>query len=625
MVASLQRQERFNALVRQVEQFAQRQPTQYKWRVGGLAILGYAYIGAIFLALVGVAIAIREPILSALIGLGAIRLFWIKYELPKGIELNRQNAPKLFAILDDLTTTLQAPRFDRVLLTDELNAGVLQVPRLGFLGWYRSYLILGLPLMQALSLDQCRAVLAHELGHLSGNHSRFHGWIYRVRNAWYFLVSRFHDQDQGGSILFRRFFTWYEPFFDAYSFVLRRINEYEADQCAAEVAGTVAKAEALIHLMVRGLELRDRYWRTLYKQVHTRATPPDHVITDMLKLLQRPLDPVDGSVWLGLVLAEKTDNEDTHPCLTDRLAALRYSLRSDQVPLLNAPTAAESCFAAELMMEYAARLDELWIQEAAKGWSRLHRRAQAQHCHLESLEAKAHQQPLTVEETWRQADLTLTLRGLNQAIPLFRQVVEREPHHGMANYQLGKELVDRHQPEGVIYLERAIAHIPLFTPAACERLYEFYRRLGDIEIASRYLERSHLVLERWNQAAVERGRITYQDSFQPHGLPQPEITQLAQQMASYPDVVEAHLVQRQVTVYPEAPLYVLGMIRRFSPGSGATYLPDWEFMDHVYAVINCSHSIHLIVFNPNNTRLFNAMRQIRGSCFYQQGRMQNFG
>lgn len=57
----------------------------------------------------------------------------------------------------------------------------MQHARLGVLGWHVNYLILGLPLMQAVSPEQFRAIVAHELGHLSRNHSRFAGWIYRVR------------------------------------------------------------------------------------------------------------------------------------------------------------------------------------------------------------------------------------------------------------------------------------------------------------------------------------------------------------------------------------------------------------------------------------------------------------
>ncbi len=75
-------------------------------------------------------------------------------------------------MLDGLRSRLRHPRIHRVLLTPDFNAGVMQVPRLGLLGWYRSYLFIGLPLMKSLTVEQFQAVLAHELGHLSGGHAR---------------------------------------------------------------------------------------------------------------------------------------------------------------------------------------------------------------------------------------------------------------------------------------------------------------------------------------------------------------------------------------------------------------------------------------------------------------------
>ena len=142
------------------------------------------------------------------------------------MSLNRKQAAGLFSVVDELTKSLKAPQFNHILLTADLNAAVVQRPRFGFIGWQINYLLLGLPLMQALSPDQFRAVVAHELAHLSGDDSRFSGWIYRVRQAWFELAEKFQSDRQGG-FFFRQFFSWYGPFFKAYSFVLARAQEYE--------------------------------------------------------------------------------------------------------------------------------------------------------------------------------------------------------------------------------------------------------------------------------------------------------------------------------------------------------------------------------------------------------------
>lgn len=217
-------QEQFDALVGRLSLFARQHTARYKLHVALLAVLGYSYIFAILLGLLAaLTMMIWLIVTTGRINVAIVKLIvivgipifivlnslWVKFAPPIGLELSRSQYPSLFALIDELTSKLQAPTFHRVLLTEEFNAAVTQVPRLGIFGWQQNYLILGLPLMQALSPIQFRAVLAHELGHLSGNHSRFAGWIYRLRIAWVQLLERL---EQGGhdSVLavFKKFFDW---------------------------------------------------------------------------------------------------------------------------------------------------------------------------------------------------------------------------------------------------------------------------------------------------------------------------------------------------------------------------------------------------------------------------------
>jgi Zn-dependent protease with chaperone function len=68
--------------------------------------------------------------------------------------------------IDEICAQLHTPPVHHVVLEDNLNAGMLQFPRLGVLGWEQNYLFIGLPLMQVNSVDQLRSVLAHEIAHL---------------------------------------------------------------------------------------------------------------------------------------------------------------------------------------------------------------------------------------------------------------------------------------------------------------------------------------------------------------------------------------------------------------------------------------------------------------------------
>ncbi|MGH9360615.1 MAG: M48 family metallopeptidase, partial [Thermoanaerobaculia bacterium] len=184
----------FEALVGRLEEGALRRPGAYRRKVLGLAVLGYGYVLAVLAillaALAGLAVLLlRGTGRAAIFKLAAflavlvwvvLRALWVRLEPPQGLRLTPERAPRLFAELEGLRQALDAPPLHAVLFNRDFNASIAQVPRLGGLGWHRNFLTLGLPLLQALSPEQLRAVLAHEWGHLSRTHGRFGAWIYRI-------------------------------------------------------------------------------------------------------------------------------------------------------------------------------------------------------------------------------------------------------------------------------------------------------------------------------------------------------------------------------------------------------------------------------------------------------------
>src|SRR3984885_10753499 len=237
----------FETLITRMEALAAGKPGAYRRRVFGMAILGYGYlllVVTVLLALCAILLAgivyrqvIAVQLLFVIGGplLLVLRAMWVPLEPPAGERLTASRVPELFRMLENLRSRLATPRIHRVLLTPDFNAGVMQVPRLGLLGWYRSYLFIGLPLMKSLTVEQFQAVLAHELGHLSGGHARAGNWIYRLRLIWQRLDAAFSRTSRWGSAPIRAFFEWYIPRFSATSFPLPRAKAYGAAVTAIDL------------------------------------------------------------------------------------------------------------------------------------------------------------------------------------------------------------------------------------------------------------------------------------------------------------------------------------------------------------------------------------------------------
>jgi Zn-dependent protease with chaperone function len=576
--------EQFAALVRRFEEQAERNPSGYRTRVGLFAALGYGFILLLLLftlAVIGLLVillikgVVNAAILKFLVIFGALalivlRALWVTFDRPEGIPLTRDIAPRVFETVDRMTDELQAPRFHHILLTDDFNAGVTQCPRFGVFGWPVNYLCLGLPLMQALSPEQFEAILAHELGHQRGGHGRFGGWIYRVAATWSRLLAQIENGASSGNIIYL-FFRWYAPKFEAYSFALRRADEYEADACAARLTSPRTAADALCMLPVQGQKLSEGYWGPLFKSVTQQSTPPANPYSGLMSFLRdgtgighAPSDAgglatatvpaVSPERALAEAMREETGHTDTHPALRDRLRALKQEPRLPEPPV---ETAAAHFLGASLP-QFTAELDRQWRENVEPVWRAKHEAAQQQKALLADLKAERGEM-LTTEERWRRADWTEDFVGEEAALPLFQELTD-DPELGIgANLAMGRILIQRDDPEGIRYLEAARQRDGRLTLPILGLLHDYYRRIGEDARAKAIYAEGMRHADKEDDAAAERAAVgNSKTRYLPHELPAETVAQLRAALAEIGDVAEVFVVRKEVQHFPERPLYIVG-------------------------------------------------------------------
>jgi Zn-dependent protease with chaperone function len=374
----------FEALIVRMEALAVGNPAAYRRRVFALALLGYGYLMLVVLVLLALcaffiasvvylrALAVKLLFVAGAPLLLVLRSMWIKMETPAGERLTRTMAPELFRMIDELCARLRTPALHDVRLTPEFNAGVMQVPRLGLLGWHRSYLFIGLPLMKSLTSEQFQAVLAHELGHLAGGHARAGNWIYRLRLIWQRLEAAFAATPHWGSGPIRAFFGWYIPRFSATSFPLARANEYEADAAAAGLTSARSAGQALTAVSIVGSYLSERYWPKIHSAARELPQPAFAPYSEFMATAIQDVPADELRTWQETALAAKTSYIDTHPSLTDRLQAM--GARAEFAPPL-AGNSAEALLGAERARLERA-FDAQWRARVAESWRQVHEKHQ---------------------------------------------------------------------------------------------------------------------------------------------------------------------------------------------------------------------------------------------------------
>lgn len=569
---------------RRLEQLARESPTLYHVRLALLGALGHGFLILVLLLvaglLIGLAVALVRlhlPVVALKLALPlllvagvVLRALWFRIPEPSGLGLELERVPRLRDVLEDVRRQLHVPRIHRVLLTGDFNAGITQASRFGLLGGSRNCLILGLPLMGALTPDEFRAVLGHELGHVSGNHGAFAAWMYRLRETWSRIGRGLEEQSRGFDLGLRDFLKWYVPKLNAESFPMARAQEYVADACAAEIASRDAACDALIALEVAGRRLREAIWPGLHGRAAELVEPPRSAFHDILREMAAGGLPADERRALALALHRATDDRDTHPSLRDRLRALRperpleawreWSRREHALTV----TAAAELLGDELE-RLTTELDHEWRSEVFQGWGHEHRVIQKQRSDLEALDRAAAERTLTREESWSRVEATLRLREAGVGCELLRAHVQAHPEHLVARFSWGRALLAAGNDAGVAEVDAVMAVDPNAIPPGAELVEQYFVASHRTAEAEAWGARVRSLVERLRIAREERATLRPDDRFGPHTLEAEPLRRLIDFLSDLP-LRRVLLARKAVEHFQDIPLWVLGFSARARAG-----------------------------------------------------------
>jgi Zn-dependent protease with chaperone function len=279
--------------------------------VGGIWLIAFMYDG--FGSLAGwvtfFAVGGIFAIVSDLVPRGR------RFEAP-GPRLTPQDQPRLFEEIRAIAGAMRRPMPDAVYLTYGPNAGIGSAGGFAGIG-SRSYVVVGLPLMAAMTISEFRAVIAHEFGHHVAGDTRLAPIVYRTRER---IVSTISNLRGSGWRLMHLPFLWYGRMYMRVTQSVSRRQELAADAIAARIAGAGALATALVKVRSTALAMRG-FSSSLIMVVSAGFRPP------LAEGFARYLRGTAVAAWLQDSAAAKSaedtaDPYDSHPGLRERLQAL---------------------------------------------------------------------------------------------------------------------------------------------------------------------------------------------------------------------------------------------------------------------------------------------------------------
>lgn len=558
----------FVHMVRLSEQASARDSRAYRRGVAAFAALGYAWVlGCLTLAVGLVAWLLPQLLhgrfrfgllwgLAAALGLlwASLRALWVRMEAPEGVALRARDAPALFEALERIRKKIHGPPIHAVYLDAEFNASIRQTPRWGLLGGAVNTLSVGLPLLMALDKPRLFAVLAHEYGHLRGDHGRFAAWIYRTRLSWL----RLHDGMRGDSGLAaaatQAFLNWYFPRFAAKTFALARQDEYEADRIAGRLVGHEAASAALVEIEVKSAWLAQHFWADHWRTAATAAQPVGPFRSMQVQLGLAP-EPGFAREALRQALARVSDLGDTHPSLRDRVASL-----GGQPVLPEWSRRGALSLLGDGAERWIAHFDSQWCRDNASDWKQHHAwlgRVRERVRALAAARATGNANDLVEEAKLRcQLDRRADVR------PLYELALQRSAEHPAALQGLAQTLADGDRAARLQVLQR-------LWDAGHDRRWRAARMAVDeLEMPRPGLAHDAAALKLWRerlkqaQAAEERAwdelqQTPYFSQISRHDLSAFELGEVQAELARCKPVVRCWLVSKTLREFPRRRAYLV--------------------------------------------------------------------
>ena len=557
----------FIHLVRLSEHASADNSQTYRRQLALFAALGYLWVVGCLVLGIGVAwwaldsLAHERFRASNLVWLAvagglvwsSLRALWVRLPAPEGLEITQAEAPVLFEALARIREKIKGPPIHHVLLDDQFNASISQLPRYGLFGGAVNYLTVGLPLLMAVDRPRFLAILAHEYGHLRGDHGQFAAWIYRTRLSWTLLEHHLRHDEGLVAVATQLFLRWYFPRFQARTFALARQDEYEADQIAGRLLGPAVAAAALTELATKGAWLQAEFWPLHWRGAASSA-PPIGPFMAMRRMLALPPEASFARDAMRQALRQISDVDDTHPALRDRLEALEVA---SALPAWSAKAALDVLANSAKWLDH---FDKQWCREHATDW-KLH------HAYLHRVRQRA--DALTASLARNNADEMTELGQLKQRLGLsaemracFERALQLSPGHagGLRGWVACLPLTE--QSLRMDGLQQLYDHSPANRWWACSTAVRGLEAgLANADADSKALklwrERLRAAQEAEDRAWQEMTETPYFQSVTRHDLNEFELGECLSDLARCKPVRRAWLVRKNLAEFPYRRCYLL--------------------------------------------------------------------
>lgn len=577
-----------------------------------IIITGITYIIFMLMQFSEAGIGVKILISSAISVYALWKTLWIKVSKPIGVSLDKNKSNEMFRLIEDVRKKTNSPGIREVIINDEYSVEIVQVPIFGVFGITRKYLVIGLPLMIALTSEELEIILTREFQHISRKNHEIGKWVYNLRKRCSLIKGQLGTMKWNECILITGYVEALEPFYMKYSFDMSRKEELSADEYTAKIYGTELTGETIINAGVRGEYLVDSFWEGIYEGAFQTPNPPDEVFMEMEKCLWEGLTNEKAQELYSRILRYESSEFDPHPAIKERLASINYKYQYKY----KTGTSAFRELLGEGFQGVVDIFNSIWKESNKESWKEKYSFTVEGSKRLIELRNITRERDLNMDEGWEVCYLTEALYGGSEALQLYTNFLAKYPDFLPANFATGRLYLKEKNPDGIELIEKAISGDIDYVMDGLKLIHDFYFYKGEVEEANKYYRRALEFAEILEKSRVERSDLGFNDIYMQHRLSKEEIENLVNQMSQYDEIEEIYIVRKETKYFSEKQLYAVGIVLNYPWYSSG--FRHRRFVEKISQEVRFSGETLVVFLNRQNVAFKKRMGKIPNSKIYSK-------
>lgn len=283
-----------------------------------------------------------------------------RFKQPRGLVLEYDMAPVLFALISELETTFSRSRVHRIVLRGNFDIRLIRTPRFGLPFYTDNTLVIGLPLLLSLSPVHFKTLLVRRIGQTGGRNNYLSGWLTQLRNTWPQYRDNYAKTQSIPAIILYAFFKIYIPIYRYLSFFAARQDELEADRYALNIVGDQEMGEAISQELVTRYFLKKKYWPQVSMLVRDQKDLIIFPFRKMSRMVHGQLNMDSAKRWLATAMNEPSNFTHPLPPLQLRLENIGHQSASEPTPLRK--VAAAEYLETKTLLQLVEKFDNRWLR-----------------------------------------------------------------------------------------------------------------------------------------------------------------------------------------------------------------------------------------------------------------------